>query len=190
MLNTLRQTYSSQPVSNENGTAIVAALLILLLLTFVAITATDTTITEKAAVRSEAIFEQDFYLAESAALEGIQKMENQDDPEELLAPLIESGAENEGLLASEDTSAEEGDDKDQVATDVDGDTVIEDDEIAASMDPSELDADTYRMVVQRPIASGSSLGMGSSRLYEYTSYGYSMANDGRAMINIGYKKRF
>jgi len=175
--------------ANEQGTAIITVLLILMLLTFVAITSTNTVINEKAMVRSEAVFEKSFYLAESAALEGVQKMENEPKPEKLLASLVknDTSASTYGLLYGEDTEKPE-DDRIQLADD---NSKTSDAELVTNLDPSDIDsAGTYRRVIQKPIASGSSLALGSSRLYDYVSYGYSMANDGRAMIKVGYKKRF
>ena len=74
-------------LGNEKGVAIIAALLILMLLSLLAITFTDTTITEKGIVRSEAVFERAFYKAESGAMEGIQKLANESAPKELLPAL-------------------------------------------------------------------------------------------------------
>ena len=178
-------------LGNEEGTAIITALLILLMLTFVAISSTDTTVSEKAVVRSEAIFEKDFYLAESAALEGAQKIENETTPDELLPALLTAGANNENLLVEEDADAPDND-REQLADDVDFSGSIEDAEIQAIMETAEVDSSTYRRVVLKSgsSTSGSSLAMGQSRLYDYMSYGYSTANGGRAMIKIGYKKRF
>ncbi len=171
---------------NEQGTAIVAALLILLLLTFVAIMATDTTTTEKAIVRSDSVFERNFYLAESAALEGIQKLANQSSPPELLAPLVTTGAANENLLRAADS---QDPDNDVANLDISGDNEVDRNDF---LDTSPLDStnNTYRAVVQKPIQSGNSLGMESSRLYDYVAYGYSEGNRGRALVKVGFKKRF
>ncbi len=173
-------------VDNEQGTAIVAALLILLLLTFVAIMATDTTTTEKAIVRSDSVFERNFYRAESAALEGIQKLANESSPQELLAPLITTDANNANLLRAADS---QDPDNDVANLDISGDSEVDKNDF---LETSQIDSDnsTYRAVVQKPIQSGNSLGMESSRLYDYVAYGYSEGNRGRAMVKIGFKKRF
>lgn len=173
-------------VGNERGTAIITVLLILMLLTFIGITSTRTTVTEKAVIRSDAVFERSFYLAESAALEGVQKLANESAPEELLAPLITAASNNNGLLISADAREPEND---LANCDSDGDGDIDGNDISdiCVLDP---DNTTRRLVVQLPISSGSSLGLGSSRLYSYVSYGLTEAQGGRAMIKIGYKKRF
>jgi len=173
-------------LENERGVTIITVLLILMLLTIVGITATKTVITEKRAIRSEAIFEQSFYFAESAALEGVQKLENESTPDELLAPLLKIGGNNEDLLVSADEETP-GDDSKNL--DLDGDGDFDKDDVAL-LEVSETDADTQRVVVQMKIPTGSSLALGSSRLYSYMSYGLTSANGGQAMIKIGYKKRF
>ncbi len=174
-------------LANEQGTAIITALLILMLLTFIGITSTRTTITEKSVIRSDAVFEKSFYLAESAALEGVQRLVNESTPDELLAPLIKPGvSNNDGLLVLADAKEPEND---LANCDSQGDGDIDGND---SFDACELDPgnETYRLVVQLPISSGSSLGLGSSRLYSYASYGLTEAQGGRAMIKIGYKRRF
>ncbi len=173
-------------LGNEQGTAIITVLLILMLLTFIGITSTRTTVTEKAVIRSDAVFERSFYLAESAALEGIQKLANESTPEELLAPLITAASNNDGLLISADAQQPEND---LANCDSNGDGDIDGNDIpdVCVLDP---DNTTRRLVVQLPISSGSSLGLGSSRLYSYASYGLTEAQGGRSMIKIGYKKRF
>lgn len=179
--------HAKQIVDNEQGVAIITALLVLLLLSIIAITATKTTTTEKNMVRSEAVFERDFYLAESAAMEGLQKIENESAPKELLAPLIVlAGAgqsNNAGLLVSPDP---DNPDDEQENLDTNDDGVVDE----TDYDASELATETHRLVVQLPISSGSSLALGSSRLYSYMSYGVTNFEGGRAMIKVGYKKRF
>lgn len=174
---------------NEQGTAIIAALLILMLLTFVAISATDTTINEKAMVRSAAIFEQNFYKAESAAMEGVQQIANATLPKDLLAALS-SGT----LLRSADSLQPQSD---LANLDTNGDGVIDNKDTFDST--SNIGPNTYQIVIQLPIASGSSksLTQTNSRLYDYAAYGLSMADKdstGRfisvSIVKIGFKKRF
>jgi len=65
-------------LNNEEGSAIVIALIILVLLTMIGITATDNTVIELQIVRNEAIYKQNFYRAESAVVELGQIMEDND----------------------------------------------------------------------------------------------------------------
>ncbi|GBE12614.1 hypothetical protein BMS3Abin13_00905 [bacterium BMS3Abin13] len=178
-------------LKNEQGTAIIAALLILMLLTFMAIAATNTTISEKAMVRSESIFEQNFYKAESAAMEGVQQMTNATLPKNLLAALSKGK-----LLRSADSKDPQSD---LANLDTNDDGVFNNTDINTFDSTSKIGPNTYRIVIQMPIASGSSksLTQTGSRLYTYAAYGLSMADrdsTGRflsvSIVKIGIKKRF
>lgn len=172
-------------LQNENGVAIIAALLFLMLLSVVAITFTDTTVTEKAIVRSESVFERAFYKAESGAMEGIQKLANESDPAELL-PNKGGAVKNAGLLFSLDR--EELDDNDAMigtAANLGN---------PASWNTSEMDGHTFRRVVL-PDGGGSlghesSLKVTQARDYYYYSFGFSEADEGSALVKIGYVKHF
>lgn len=189
-------------INNDNGTAIVTALLILLMLTFVALTATDTTINEKAMIRSEAIFEQSFSLAESASLEGLQKLASVDNDkiDDLLPKRLSSSSENKDLLIE----SEDEDTKDVFdILDASLDGIIDKDDFyhpdpanklpghGPSFEKSELGAETFRTAMILPIANGDSLSLttANSRLYRYNTYGLSEANGGKSLILIGYKRR-
>ncbi len=181
---------ADQIVANEQGTALISSLLVLMLLTFIAITSTQTTIVEKAVVRSDSIFQQDFYLAESASLEGIQRLDNESTPEELLAPLLVTGtSNNDGLLINFTDP-----DTENYLENLDASLVGNNDGYISGnddgFDVSENDPETFRLVIQMPIQAGSSLALGSSRQYSYSSYGLSEANGGRVLISTGYKRRF
>jgi len=56
-------------LTNQNGSVIVIALLVLVILTLGGITATQRTITESFTVRNTAIHKQNIYIAEAAAME-------------------------------------------------------------------------------------------------------------------------
>ncbi len=186
MISETVKRYKMKSIANQEGVAIVTVLLLLMLLILVGVTATKTVINEKRIVRSEAVFEQSFFFAEAGALEGVQKLENETKPEELLAPLIEATSNNEGLLVA---ANEEEPKDDEINLDKDADGDFDKDDVALAQ-VSDTNPETKRVVVQMPIPPGSSLGLGSSRLYEYMSYGMTEANGGDSMIKIGYRKRF
>lgn len=173
-------------IENEQGVSIVTVLLILMLLTFIGIAATKTVINEKRSIRSLAVFEQSFYFAESATLEGVQKLENESTPEELLPANLTPLSKNRNLLIA----AEKGkhtDDSDNL--DVNDDGKFDKNDVAL-IEVSETDASTRRVVVSLPIPKGASLQLGQSRLYDYMSYGMTSAQGGQSMIKMGYRKRF
>jgi len=70
-------------LNNEEGSAIVIALIILVLLTMIGITATDNTVIELQIVRNEAIYRQNFYKAESAVIEAAEILEDTVAPADL-----------------------------------------------------------------------------------------------------------
>ena len=63
-------------LNNEEGSAIVIALIILVLLTMIGITASDNTVIELQIVRNEAIYRQNFYRAEAAVIEAAEILED------------------------------------------------------------------------------------------------------------------
>ncbi|WP_319585227.1 pilus assembly PilX N-terminal domain-containing protein [uncultured Desulfobulbus sp.] len=207
MLTRMQWMPSSRLLGNENGTAIVTALLILMLLTFVALTATDTTVNEKAMVRNEAVFEQNFAQAESAALEGLQKLASKknDEMEALVPKRLSGTSDNKDLLTDSD-SDEVADIMDVL--DVNGDGVVDKNDIytdsngnkkfdageelaTAQFEPSKQGTEVFRSGMMLPIAIGDSLSLttAKSRLYRYNMFGLDEELGGKAMIKIGYKRR-
>ena len=65
-------------LNNEEGSAIVIALIVLVLLTMIGIVSTDNTVFELQIVRNEAIYKQNFYKAEGSAVEAAQWMNDND----------------------------------------------------------------------------------------------------------------
>jgi len=187
-----QRTIFPVPCANEQGVAIITVLLILVLLTITGIVATKTVINEKRIVRSDAIFEQSFYYAEAASLEGVQKLDNESEPEELL-PNMGQLNDNAGLI----TAVADIDDpfSEALNLDVDGDGDFDAADLeftgVGAFDVSETDiaGDTFRRVVQVP-SDGASLSLGTSRIYEYMSYGMTTSQGGKATIKLGYRKRF
>lgn len=72
-------------VSDEKGSAIVIALLVLLLLTLGGISAINMSITESYIVRNSGIHKQNLQLAEMAALEGLRGILTRNDATELIS---------------------------------------------------------------------------------------------------------
>jgi hypothetical protein len=189
MLNRTQGAQSVDLLNSQDGTAMVTVLLLLVLLTFVALTATDTTINEKSMVRNEAVFEQNFSLAESAALEGLQKLAStkNDAIEELIPSRLSSASANKDLLINSDS--------DEMADilkklDGNGDRVIDKND-ASRFEKSLIGAETYRLAVMLPIASGDSLSLttAKSRLYRYDVFGLSNDFGGTALVLVGCKRR-
>jgi PilX N-terminal len=187
-----QQLQFNNPCVDEQGVAIITVLLILVLLTITGIVATRTVINEKQIVRSDAIFEQSFYYAEAGSLEGVQKLENESEPEELLPNMGQLNNNANLLVPFADTDDPFSEAKN---LDVDGDNDFDADDLqfvgVGAFDASETDTagETFRRVVQVP-TEGVSLALGASRIYGYMSYGMTTSHGGKATIKLGYRKRF
>ena len=161
-------------VSNERGSAIVIAMLILTVLTILGISSINTSTIELQIVHNEKIYQQNFYQAESAAMEGAQKLEDVGSSDTALAQ----------------TWCKKSSDNDYLDDDDGNDT--DNPELWADADPDDnLGIDATVSVVLRGQDRTSSLNMApdSKTKYMYTIRGYGKANNGRVLIEIGYKIR-
>ncbi len=162
-------------LNNEEGSAIVIALIILVLLTMIGITATDNTVIELQIVRNEAIYKQNFYRAESAVVELGQIMEDNN------------------LLASYDwlTGSATALNMEVVAN-WDWTPGTPNSQLSNNMDAGDANNNTAQAAISNGIASGGSLDMTGTSLYDYSVYGLfnSTVGQGRSMIMMGYRKRF
>jgi len=64
--------------ADENGSAIIMALMVLVLLTLLGLTSTNTNVTEQRIVRNDVLYKRNFYRAEAAAGEATQRLMNTD----------------------------------------------------------------------------------------------------------------
>jgi Tfp pilus assembly protein PilX len=156
--------------SGQEGSIVIVALVLLVLVTLMGVSITQITSVEMRVAANERDYKRVFYLAEAAVMEALQRLEN---------------AEPVDLKTSTTT----------LAWLHDGDTNLENRENMKNTDSisaaSTFDPDTYFAVTARGITGGSSLSMTtSSRLYSFDAYGYSEKQRGRAHIVGGYKRRF
>jgi Tfp pilus assembly protein PilX len=68
-------------LNNEDGVVIIAALMVLVLLTIVGIASTNTSNTEIKIATHELIYQMNFYQAEGATLEAMEAMDGETNPE-------------------------------------------------------------------------------------------------------------
>ena len=164
-------------LNNEEGSAIVIALIILVLLTMIGITATDNTVIELQIVRNEAIYKQNFYRAESAVVELGQFMEDNN----LLATydwLTGSATALDMEVVGNWDWTTPGTPNSQLSNNMD--------------DAGDANNNTAQAAISNGIAAGGSLDMTGTNLYDYSVYGLfdSTVGQGRSMIMMGYRKRF
>jgi hypothetical protein len=161
-------------LSDENGSAIVLAMMMLALLTLMGIWASRQSNTEVLIAGNEVARKTTFYRTESAILEG--------------AFSIEEAATGDLLAWSPDWLYNESLANDMTLPDnwdFDG---VDGDDTAV---PSQFDADVGFCAIDRGITSGSSMIMtSSSNVRTYAVYGFHDSRNGQALIEVGYKRRF
>jgi hypothetical protein len=155
-------------LKNEEGSVIFAALMILVLLTIIGIASTNISNTEVRIAGHEVVYQQNFYQAEGASIEAVERLEAILDPKATPPSWLETTLD-----------------------------MVTDEEVrtwqfggSPAPEPSTL-ADTDFIVVSEGIVSGSSLGMGSAKVHGYTVYGRcAPPKRGATVIQLGYLKAF
>ena len=184
-------------LNNEEGSAIVMALIVLAMLTIIGIVSSSNTVLELQIVRNEAIYRRNFYRAESAIVEAAQRLETSSAAD--LLPITTSYDWLNPALGAPDMA-----DMDSWKVDVDPPIWVDPpnwtpDTLPKSfasnnMDvPADLRNNTRYAAICNGIAAGSSLSMtAGSNLYSYSIYGLfdSTADQGRSLIQMGYDKIF
>lgn len=171
------------PLKNEDGSVIVMAMIILVLLTLIGISSTNNTVIEGQIVRSEALYRQNLYRAEAGVIELAQIMEDNDITfastynwlTDAVAAWDMTVVDNWNWGAAPTPPPINA----QLSNNLD--------------DPIDVNNLTAQAAVANGIAGGSSMSMtGGSNLYDYVVYGLfdSTTNQGRKLIAMGYRKRF
>ena len=147
---------------NEEGSVLVVALIILVLLTIIGISASDISNIEIQIAGNERIYKRNFYRAEAAAMHGIQLMED-----------AELDLDPPPWLKKDKTLNE----------------LIDDTFWNANSRPS-LDAQATYIAGNEQLVPGASLDMSRTTVYQYDVLGRSTLNDGRVTIGVGFRKAF
>lgn len=162
--------------NNEEGSAIVIALMILMVVTIIGVTSSTRTTMELNIVRNEGIYKQNLYLAEAAAQEAIQLIWNISRTDPLLLEKRSPEWLNDPAAIDMTNTANWDDD----GADND-DTALE----------SSLDADASLAVGDVGIPLTASLDISSgTNAHDFAVYGLGTQNNGRVFIQIGYRERF
>ena len=161
-------------LNNEKGSVIIAALMVLVLLTIIGVASTNISNTEIKISTHELIYQQNFYRAEGATLEAVETMENLANPKT---------ADPDWLWGTLDT----------FTADTAADSTLWDGSMTdadAIPEPSKL-SDTRFVVVSTGIMEGESLDIGSSKIHRYAIYGRcAPPKRGSTTVEIGYLKAF
>jgi len=176
---------NNMTADNEEGFILVVCMLIMLVLTVFGTAATRNTTVELKIAGNDKIYVTDLYLAEANAYEAARRLE--DEAEENLKDadlnFDDPNIAADGLVKSDE----------MVSYDALDDTMVE--KLLTTTDLGNI-AVTSPLggafaAVDKGIAAGGSLAVpNSSQLHSFDVYGYSSQKNSRAIIRVGYKKRF
>lgn len=156
-----------KPLKNEQGYfLILSTLMLLALLTIISIAATNTATTEVQIAGNDAVYQRNLYLAEGAAMEAVDQLQNDPNPRSL--PFVESG-----IKAIDDKNfADDWETKSQA--------------INPALDSG---GETRFRVGYEGTPPGYSLGIGKPRVHGFAVYGRT-EKQGVTTIKVGYRKAF
>jgi Tfp pilus assembly protein PilX len=161
-------------LNNEKGSVIIAALMVLVLLTIIGVASTNISNTEIKISTHELIYQQNFYRAEGATLEAVDVMEDLANPKTTDPDWLWDTLDTFTAETAADSTLWDG-----TMTGAD-----------ATPEPSNL-SDTRFVVVSTGIMEGESLDIGSSKIHRYAIYGRcAPPKRGSTTVEIGYLKAF
>jgi hypothetical protein len=170
---------------NEDGSVLVIAMIMLALLTIMGISATNTSTIEVQIAANDRFYKQNLCVAEGAAMECIQRLEN-------------GGEEMKEMTSTRDVWLIDESNFNRSGVSVPGaDNITDDDNwngsdmgAAQSCEVAMLEpnGNSRFMAFYGGIAEGSSLDMTKSTVYEYRVFGRSTRNYGLVIIGVGYRK--
>ena len=167
-------------MKNEEGSVLVIALVMLVLLTLLGIYAATTTEIELQIAGNERIYKRNLYTAESAAMECAQNMETVPVLDPALVPWLNpinsvtrDNARTDGFWVTNDPNPNN---------------------INSAVASVDANNNATYMAVDQGIAVTSSLDMTKSNVHEYQIYGRwrdaAKPQEGRGLIAIGYRRAF
>lgn len=166
-------------LANENGSVMVIALLIMAILTILGISAINQSNIDLMVARNEREYKQNFFRAEAAMNEGIQRIDN---------------ADADDLLPESTTLDWLNNDSVWPGTAIRNPSNWISDPTNPSVNSAEARVNTNARYAVRTagLAGGASLDITApSQLYEFEIHGqYFLANAGWSQIVVGYRKRF
>ncbi|MFP4036118.1 MAG: PilX N-terminal domain-containing pilus assembly protein [Desulfobacteraceae bacterium] len=166
---------------NQQGSVLVIALILLVLLTVIGISASRNTEIETMIAGNERINKQNFYIAEGSAMRAAQLMENQDFKSSPLSWVMDESNRNSSgdlLPAAAYSDLESHIHEKENWTD------------AFSQSYSELEGDARYLAVSLGVVRGGSLDMSKPKVYEFAIFGRSDFRDGSGLVALGYRKAY
>jgi hypothetical protein len=158
-------------LNNEKGSLLAIVLLLLVVLTLIGISASNTSISEFQVARNETCYKRSFFHAEAAAIEAIQLLEDEINldsfPPPYLMPIGTVSADNE------------------LPSDVIWDANAQDSGI---LPPN---SGLRYLAVTRGIQAGSSMAMGEAQVHSYVVWGRDQDDcGGDVIVGVGFTKPF
>lgn len=160
----------------QHGSVLVIALLVLLSVTILGVMGIHTSTVDLRIAGNEHRMRESFYLAEAAAVEGIQRLMKTEAVDLNEKHLVWHHSQNEVEAQSIDFRDPQDWDVDRVEPD--------------NGTYSGVDENAFITAVERRVATGSSLIATQSRLYVNSVYGLCTKNHTDILIEIGYKSRY
>jgi Tfp pilus assembly protein PilX len=157
-------------LKNEDGSVLVLALVMLVLLTLLGIAASRTSSIEIQVSGNDTIYKQNLYMAEAGAMEAAQELEDTD-----LETSPPAWLHAIGTLDEDTNIPDAGFWTDANSKKITGITNL---------------PNTRLLAVSEGIAAGGSLDMSKSNVNSYATYGRCELNRGVIVIKVGYRKAF
>ena len=181
-------------LNNEGGAVIIAALMVLVLLTIIGITSTNVSNTEVKIATHELIHQQNLYQAEGATLIALEEMEKLANPKEADPSWLWQRTDSDSMFTDfEPEMAYDGAlwNGGSFEYEVEGTmTTITPDSTPETVDGA-LFSDTRYFAVYRGILPKEPLEIGVTKRYRYDIYGRcAPRNRGAVAVEIGYVKAF
>ena len=149
-------------LKNEDGSVLIVALMMLVLLTIIGVSASKMSEIDIMIAGNERVYKQNFYRAEASAMDSVQVLDNEDLENPSLSWLFTSySSYNENIWDTEQANL-----------------------------GNSLDSNTEFFSLSLGVVEGGSLDMSKSKVYEYEVYGRSTQNRGQAIVSIGYRKAY
>lgn len=163
---------------NENGAALVVAMILLAMLTLIGLMSIGTSNTELEVVRNEVLYKRNFMLAESANAMAMGKL---DDMEQSASGIIQLRTYSPQWLHNANAGMNAPDFEDPNNWDSDD---IQD---LSSFDSNLSDMDDTYFAVTSELATGSSVGMsGTGQVTLYHVYGLYKSDVGQVIVHSGF----
>lgn len=172
--------------NNQEGSVLVVALIMLVLLTILGIAATNTSTLETRIAGNERVYKQNLYAAEAAAMECAQRIDNGEDEMTIM------GDRDDNWLLDNDS----GQDKDNSLgtplsiEDGDFDERILDEAVwnAVAGDSANVPGEAQFLAYFMGVTHGASLDMSQTNVYDYRTFGRRDLHGGGVVVELGLRQ--